>query len=505
MTPDPAVATSPATPIILTIDIGTSSTRAILFDANAQVIEGMVEQQPCQMTTTPDGGAIFDAADVMEKTVAVIDSLLARAGEMATQIGAVAIDTLVGNILGVDETGKAITPLFTYADTRNAAATQALRDELGEDAAEAAHQRTGCLIHTSYVPSRFRWLAAEHGKLFKAVARWVSVGEYIYFHLFGEWRVSYSVAAWSGLLNRHDLIWDEEWLSRLPVRAEQLSPLGDLSSPCQGLQEAWAERWPTLATIPWLLPVGDGAAANIGSGCDAPDRIAMTMGTTGALRVVVGPELQEVPAGLWLYRVDAPRALLGGATTEGGNLFAWLRMLLQLPDLDALEVQLAEREPAQHGLTMLPFIAGERAPGWREDARAAIMGMSLHTQPIDILQAGLEAIAYRFALIYQRILPQLPQDVEHEIVAGGGALLSSPAWLQIMADVLGRPLHALAEKEGTSRGLALLALEQLDVIPRPAALPPALGKTYLPDAQRHSLHQAAMARQIEFYDRLLGT
>jgi gluconokinase len=195
---------------------------------------------------------------------------------------------------------------------------------------------------------------------------------------------------------------------------------------------------------------------------------------------------------------------LGGATTEGGNLFAWLRTLLQLPEGEALEKALGARVPAQHGLTMLPFVAGERAPGWREDARAAITGLSLHTQPIDIMQAGLEAIAYRFALIYQRILPQLPSGVEHEIIAGGGGLLSSVTWLQILADVLGRPLHTLAEKEGTSRGLALLALEQLGVIARPAALPPALGATYLPDAQRHAQHQEALARQIELYDRLLN-
>jgi gluconokinase len=398
----------------------------------------------------------------------------------------------------------AVTPLFTYADTRNAAATQALRDELGKEGAEAAHQRTGCLLHTSYLPSRFRWLAQDEPRWFKPAARWVSVGEYIYYQLFGTWCVSYSVAAWTGLLNRRDLSWDAEWLAQLPVKQEQLSPLADLSSPCQGLQGEWARRWPALANVPWLLPVGDGAAANIGSGCDAPDRVALTMGTTGAMRVVVGPELKEVPDGLWLYRVDAPRALLGGATTEGGNLFAWLQTLLQLPDGDTLEKALAGRKPAQHGLTVLPFVAGERAPGWREDARAAVTGLSLHTQPIDLVQAGLEAIAYRFGLIYQRIRPQLPSDVDHEIIAGGGALLSSPAWLQIMADVLGRPVHASAEKEGTSRGLALLALEQLGVIARASDLPPALGKTYMPDKKRHAIHQEALARQEKLYDRLLN-
>lgn len=492
-----------ALPLILTVDIGSSSTRALLFDAAAHVLDDMAEQRPARMTTTPDGGAVFDADAVVDGVVETIDALLARAGERAGAIAAVAFDTLVGNVLGVDVAGRPLTPVYTYADTRNAPDAQVLRQELGPEGAEEAHNRTGCLIHTSYLPARFRWLARTDAALFSRVARWVSLGEYLYFRLFGEWRVSYSVAAWSGLLNRHCLTWDEAWLARLPVAAGRLSPLGDLDQPCAGLVEPWASRWPALAEIPWLLPVGDGAAANIGSGCASPARIALTMGTTGAMRVVVDPGLADVPHGLWLYRVDAARGLLGGATTEGGNLYAWLREMLQLPDADTLQQELAARAPACHGLTFLPFVAGERAPGWREDARAAVTGLSLHTRPVDLVQAGLEAIAYRFALIYQRIQPHLSDD--HSLIASGGGLLSSPAWLQIMADALGAPLHTLAEREGTSRGLALLALEQVGVIERAEEIPTALGMTYLPDAGRHALHAEALARQVTLYDRLLNS
>jgi gluconokinase len=492
----------PVSPLILTIDIGSSSTRAIVYDAQVQVVDDLVEQRPAQMITTPDGGAVFDADQLVDGLVEVVDGVLAKAGKLGTEIGAVALDTLVGNVLGVSAADKPVTPVFTYADTRNAPDAQRLRQELGEDGAASAHQRTGCLIHTSYLPARFRWLARAEPAWFGAAARWVSIGEYLYHRLFGEWRVSYSVASWSGLLNRHLLHWDAAWLERLPISAEQLAPLGDLDQPLAGLRRPWAARWPALAEAPWLLPVGDGAAANIGSGCAGPARIALTLGTTGAMRVVVAPTLPKVPDGLWLYRVDARRGLLGGATTEGGNLYAWLRGLLQLPDAQELEPALAERPPAAHGLAFLPFVAGERAPGWREDARAAVAGLSLHTGPLDIMQAGLEAIAYRFVLIYRRIAAYLPAD--HSLVASGGALLSSRVWLQIMADALGRPLHTLAEHEGTSRGLALLALEQLGVVHQSSDLPPALGKTYQPDPARHAAHANALERQVELYDRLLN-
>ncbi len=490
-------------PYVISIDIGTSSTRAILYDSTARVVEGCVAQRANRQITTADGGAVFEAEALFSSVVEAIDQVLHSAGPRADQIGAVAMDTLVGNVMGIDSAGRPITPVFTYADTRNAADAQELRRELGQKEMAAAHDRTGCLIHTSYLPARFRWLARTMPDTLAAAVRWASIGEYVLYRFLGEWKASYSVASWSGLLNRRSLTWDQAWLERLPPECRRLSPLGDLDAPLSGLRGEWAERWPALAQVPWLPAIGDGAAANVGSGCDTPERIALTVGSTAAMRVVVPPNLERVPPGLWLYRVDAPRALLGGATTEGGNLFGWLRDILTLPTPDELEELLAKKPADGHGLTVLPFIAGERAPGWREDARAVIHGLSLHTQPADIVQASLEAVAYRFAVIYGRILPNLPAGA-HQIIASGGGLRSSPAGMQIFADVLGEPLLTLGEKEATSRGPALLALEQLGVIDKPSDLPPHTGQVFEPDPSRHALYRAAVQRQAELYETVIA-
>src|SRR5690606_25532531 len=139
----------------------------------------------------------------------------------------------------------------------------------------------------------------------------------------------------------------------------QLPPLVDLAQRPATLLPEWRERWPILAAARWPPAVGDGAAANVGSGAVGDGRVALTIGTTGAMRVIVPASLPTVPDGLWLYRVTAGQGLLGGATTEGGNLLVWLRATLQLPELDALEREMAGRTPATHGLAMLPFIAGE--------------------------------------------------------------------------------------------------------------------------------------------------
>ena len=125
---------------------------------------------------------------------------------------------------------------------------------------------------------------------------------------------------------------------------------------------------------------------------------------------------------------------------------------------------------------MLPLLAGERSPGWAGDATGSIAGLHLSTTPLDILRASLEGVAYRFALIAQGICTET--DCSHRFIASGGGLLNSPAWLQIFADVLGRPVVASAEPEATSRGAALLALEALKAVPSVEAVPSEDGRVY---------------------------
>jgi gluconokinase len=484
-------------PLVLTLDIGTSSTRAMIFDRLARPIDGLHGRREYEVRTTPDGGAELDADAVLAGLVAAIDAALAGAGSLAGEIAAVAACTLVPNILGVDESGRAATPCYTWADTRGVDHVARLREEIDYP---AYHARTGCMLHVSYTPARLRWLADARPELFARPLRWLTLGEYAYLHLTGRLGCSYSVASWSGLLDQTTMTWDAETLALLPIAADQLAPLVDLGDGAAGLAPAYAARWPALAGARWLPAVGDGATSNIGSGCSTRRRVAVMVGTSGALRVVADGPAPSPPDGLWLYRANRERFVLGGALSNGGNLLDWLTESLAIGDYDALQATLAARPPNGHGLTMLPFLAGERSPGWASHATGAIVGLRLHTTPLDILQAGLEAVAYRFAAIYDLVRGALPGA--DEIIASGGALLNSPAWMQILADVLGLPVTASGEAEASSRGAALLALE---VLGGPAwfALPTGLGRRYDPDPARHTAYGDARARQAALYDLLI--
>ena len=259
------------------------------------------------MGTRVDGAAEDEPDTAIARVARCVDAVLRLAGPLATQIGAVAVDTLVTTTLAIDAAGRPLTPLITYADTRNAADADDLRHTLDE---RAVHDRTGCLLRTSYWPARLAWFRRTQPQIWRAATRWITLGEYLELRLFGRCRVSYSVASWSGLLDRRRLDWDAPLLDLLGITPDHLSPLVDVGEPLSGLTGAYADRWPTLRDCPWFPAVGDGAAANVGSGCTNHDRIALTIGTTGAIRVVQA-DVPEVPPGLWCYRVDRQHALLG--------------------------------------------------------------------------------------------------------------------------------------------------------------------------------------------------
>jgi gluconokinase len=237
----------------------------------------------------------------------------------------------------------------------------------------------------------------------------------------------------------------------------------------------------------------------VGSGCVSPDTFAIMVGTSGAMRAVTGAAEVSIPDGLWCYRVDSTRYIPGGALSNGGEVYAWMKRHLALPDETEAEAELERREPGQHGLTVLPFFAGERSPWWRADLRGTIHGLNLATTSLDILQASLEGVALNFARILELLRGSV--GLPTRIIASGGALTHSRAWTQMMADALGRPVLSSCEAEASSRGAALLALERLGVMKIEDA-PVRTGAVFQPKPERHAAWAAMLEAQAKLMARL---
>ncbi len=508
-------------PRVLAIDIGTSSVRAILFDQSARVASPAF-QKTYDMDTTPDGGVYIDADHLAAEVASVLDDFCAwdgqatggkatgrqaegvqsgsgRAASGSNAIDGVAMTTFWHNVVGV-ETDRAATPLISWADTRPGTVIAELGERL--DAA-STHGRTGCVLHASYLPAKILWFARNDPDTYTRAQRWMSIGEYLFLRWFGAPACSVSMASGTGLFNAHRCDWDDQTLTALPLERDQLTPISDVDEPVRGLKDEFASRWPVLAEAAWYPAVGDGACNNIGSGCVDEDRIALMVGTSGAMRIMKRAAEFTIPDGLWCYRSDRRRILMGGALSNGGNVYGWMRDTLRLADEQRVERDLGGMAPDSHGLTVLPFWAGERSPGWHDAARAAITGMTLHTTPLDVMRAGLEATAYCFANIHGR-LRSIWGDAG-EIVASGAGLLQSPVWMQMLADVLERPITASTVTEASSRGAALLALEASGALEDLAAAPAPLGKTYEPDPANRDRYREAMKRQQDLYDMMMDS
>jgi gluconokinase len=345
--------------------------------------------------------------------------------------------------VAVDARDRPLTPVLTWRD---------LAGELPPLDPESYHRRTGCFLHPAYWPAKIERLAGEG----VTAARYLSFGDYLLLRLTGQARTSMSTASGTGLFDPNALVWDEETLAALGVDESQLPPISD---------EPVAGTWPAL---------GDGACSNVGAGGVTRDRAAVMVGTSAAARVVYEAPRAEPRPGLFLYRLDDTRFCEGGALSDGGNLHAWL--VRTLHDLDTSEI--ADRPAAAHGLTFLPFLGGERSLGWDPHRHGAIDGLTFATTPLDIAQAALEAVCYRLADVLDAI-----GGIE-SIVATGGALLANPAWLQVFADVMGRPIEVSGAPEGSARGAALVALERLGL-----PIPPApIAGTVEPRPARHEIH-----------------
>jgi gluconokinase len=444
-------------PLIVALDAGTSSVRALAFDSLGRPILDTEEQLPYALETTPDGGATFLADALFDLTVQAIDGVVARLGDAAACVAAVGSTSFWHSLMGIDATGTPTTPVFFWADTRSSHDATTLRTELDAD---AVWQRTGCRLHSSYWPAKLRWLRRTDPDTFQRTSRWLSFAEYALSRLCQDdaGAATICMASGTGLLDVHALIWDAEMLEASAIDAERLSPLVDLGPP-GGLRPDFARRWPALADVQWFPALGDGACANVGSGAIGPDRMALTVGTSAAVRMILPRPPDQpwvVPDGLWAYRLDRQRAVLGGALSNGGNLLRWIWNTTGTDRDDETTMAAAALAPDSTGLTFLPFLAGERSPGWHDNASGVVAGLTISTRPEQLIRAGMEAVAYRLAAVYDALRPLAAP--EHEFVASGGAILVMPSWLQITADVLGHSLIASTPgDESTARGAALMA------------------------------------------------
>ena len=482
--------------LILAIDIGTSSVRAALYDHAGTIIPKTLVKNERQLRRTSDGGSEIDAKKALSQLVATVDDVLDRSATISGQITHVATSCFWHSLVGVDEVGQPTTKVLSWADNRSRDRVAVLRRRFDE---AEIHNRTGARFHSSFWPAKLSWLRKEEPDAFARTTRWLSLSDYLALKLFGHAATSLSMASATGIFDIRKCVWDAQLVKYIKLKTSNLPTLASDDQTFR-LNRKFARRWERLALAEWLPAIGDGAANNIGSGCVNKDRAALMVGTSGAMRVAYrGEPPDKIPEGLWCYRIDRERVVIGGALSDGGGLYEWLKENLQLPA--TAERIIAKRLPAGHGLTFLPFLAGERSTGYHENATGAIIGLTSSTDSIDVAQAAMESVGYRFAEIFD----QLGEVADiNEIVASGGALRASTVWTHMIADILGRKITLVEVPEASLRGVVLLALESIGKIDSTERISQRSGNVFEPVTEHQAAHRIARNRQRQIYDLILN-
>lgn len=484
-------------PFILAIDIGTSSVRTALFDHNARRLPATLAQQPHAVTHSDDGAAELPPAVLTDGLTACLKRTLARTG--GQKVTAVGVSCFCHGLVGTNAAGKAVTPIFTWADSRCRDDAAELREEMSE---KTYHRQTGCMLRASFWPAKLRWLARTKPRMFRRVERWQSPSDWLagLFCDGGADACSLGMATGTGLLSPRKLRWQDDLVERCGIKPKQLCALSEEPLP---VNAAVRRSFPPLAEARWWPAIGDGAASNLGSGATRPGRAAINFGTSAAFRVMKQGTDAHSPFGLFCYRVDARRYVVGGAVSNAGNLRAWCRRELNLPASEsAIDRALATRPGPLRSLVALPFWSAERAPTWREDLTGVVQGFSQNTTALDLLQATTEAVFHRLALIADLSLAGADATAATEIIVSGG-ILKSMGLLQRLADVLGRPIHPSREPEASLRGAAVYALEKMGChadahsdfgrLARPAICPrPGYAEAFAVERQRQQRLEAAL-------------
>jgi gluconokinase len=444
-----------ATPAIIGIDIGTTSAKAGAFDADGaetgatEVAYPLLEPEP--------GWAVQEPGVVVEAVVAAARGAIAAARDAGLAVAGLSFSTALHSLVALDAGDAPITDILTWADQRAAAQAERLRAERPH-----LHGATGTPLHPMSPLTKLVWFREEAPEVFARAARWVGVKELVVHRLTGEWLTDHSTASATGLLALGTLDYAPEALEVAGVTAAQLPPVAPTK---HTMSLGAAGREALGCDLPLVLGAGDGPLANLGVGAVRPGVAACSIGTSGALRLMVEKPVIDERGRVFCYALTEDRWVVGGAINNGGVVLQWARDALA-PELGAHEEPelmdiAAQAPPGSDGLVMLPYLLSERAPHWSTLARGAYVGLTRGHRREHLVRAAIEGVCQQLALVLASL-----RDAGNEVreIRATGGFARSDLWRQMLCDALGQPVGFPEGHQGSGFGAALLGMEALGLI-----------------------------------------
>lgn len=486
---------------IIGIDIGTTHVKAVVASATGQVLNEAKKSYP---SSQPSAGYHEQDAEYIFQSVLQV---LKQAGDTITDkhsIACISFSSAMHSLLAVDKDGNPLTPAITWADTRSNEYALKLKNT---DEGNIIYKLTGTPIHPMSPLCKIAWIKGERRDVFASAHKFISIKEYIFYHLFGEFVIDYAIASATGLFNIHQLQWCNEALQFAGINEGQLSRLVSTDTAFHGLKEVYKSQLGLPASTTFLIGAGDGFLANIGAGAVLPGELALTIGTSGAVRKLGDHPVIDERKRLFNYAFDGKSFLTGGAINNGGIVLDWfLNAFSDNGIADEKDRQLmmekATAIPAGcDGLIFLPYVYGERAPVWDASAKGVFLGLSpLHTKA-HLMRAVLEGICFSLLQIVKTIEEK---DAPVQIVYANGGFIQSKLWLKIMADILNKRIAISRSGDASALGAIFLAMHFLGEIKEWKQVKSfvSIDEEFKPDQHTHQKYLQVYAIYEHLYDKL---
>jgi gluconokinase len=511
---------------IIGIDIGTTNTKAVAFTDQGEVLGSTGASYP--VFSDPSGRHELDPDQLLAAFLTVLreirqqthrreGSAEVREGLAGGQEGLAGIreglagirEGLAGisfscamhSLIAVDGKGRPLTRAITWADRRSEAYATALK---ASEAGRRIYRRTGTPIHPMSPLSKLLWLKDKEPGIFRDAARFISIKEYIWWRLSGLYEVDHSIASATGLLDIYTFDWYPESLELAGIRPEQLSRPVPCTHLMSGLLPEYQRSLGLPEGLPFIIGGSDGCLANLGSGALLPGETALTIGTSGAVRMTAAKPEYDPKERTFNYILTEQLYVAGGATNNGGNAVQWYieHFLGEKGDTAAWVAKADSVAPGCEGLVFLPYLLGERAPVWNADARGMFFGIrSIHEQR-HFMRSVLEGISYS---LYQigTSLEETIGPIQHIYASGG--FTRSATWLQMIADVFLKKVYVTGVADASAIGACIMGFYALGVAGTDVAGADSLIRVkdvYEPDEARHRIYQENFMVFSVLYDRL---
>jgi gluconokinase len=479
--------------VVIGIDTGTTATKGVAIGPRGEV--RVVTSVPYPLSVPGPGRAELDPTHLTDAAVKALTDVAEQCAENGDRVIAIGLSAFLHALVPMSADGRALGPLITWADGR---AGRQAEEITGRQRLQA---RTGTPVHPMSPLTKLAWFAAHDPETLRSTPRWGGVKELVVAALAdAPFLVDLSVASGTGLYDIHSRQWDAEAVDLAGVRVSQLPEVVPTTTPLR-LKAAVARAAGLPADVPLIIGAADGPLANLGVGAVPAGIAAVSLGTSGALRTVVGQPTNDEAGRLFCYALTEDRWVIGGAVNNAGSVVRWAGEAFaagfERPGAegeDADERDAAMLEEAAHvaagseGLLCLPYLLGERAPWWRPGMRGAYLGLRReHVRP-HLVRSAVEGVCQQLALVRDSF------DAEGcpvtEIRATGGAV-ASKLWVEVLASALDLPVTVADTPEGTALGACLLARHAIGELPdldEAARMVPVTGHTR-PDPDDAALYR----------------